>query len=199
MTRDELEELGYIVPIETVGSILKHGILSHVRAQKIAHKDISLGDVQDLRSKVIVPAPGGGRRLHQYANLYICPRNPMLLKKSGMHEELCVLRVDPAVLDIPGTVVTDMNAGSKYVHFAAAPGGLSIVNRERTFAEWWTHDDQRDQWRHSAQKCAEVLVLNVVPATLITGAYVSCETAREALRIVVPGLSVTVNKNLFFK
>ena len=199
MTRDELQELGYIVPIETVSSILKRGILSHVRGQKIAHKDISLGDVQDLRSKVIVPAPGGGRRLHEYANVYICPRNPMLLKRSGMHEELCVLRVSPAVLDIPGTVVTDMNAGSKYAHFAGAPGGLSIVDRERTFADWWTHDDQRDQWRHSAQKCAEVLVLNVIPPAHITGAYVSAESAREALTVVAAGLSVTINKHMFFK
>jgi len=199
MTRDELQELGYIVPIDTVALILKHGILSHARAQKVGHKDISLGDVQELRSKVVVPAPGGGRRLHEYANLYICPRNPMLLKRSSMHEELCVLRVSPAVLDIPGTVVTDMNAGSKYVHFAAAPAGLSIVNKERTFAEWWTHDDQRDQWRHSAQKCAEVLVLNVVPTNHIIGAYVSCVKAHAALLEVTPELGVIVNKHLFFK
>jgi hypothetical protein len=199
MTRDELTELGYIVPIETVGSILKHGILSHVRAQKLGHKDISLGDVQELRSKVIVPAPGGGRRLHEYANLYICPRNPMLLKRSALHEELCVLRVSPAVLDMPGTVVTDMNAGSKYVRFAAAPAGLSIVNRDRTFAEWWTHPDQRDQWRHSAQKCAEVLVPHAVQPNYITGSYVSCEKGRAALLAVAPDLDVTINKHLFFK
>jgi hypothetical protein len=198
MTRDELQELGYIVPIATVPSILKHGILSHVRAQKVAHADISLGDVQELRSKVIVPAPGGGRRLHEYVNLYICPRNPMLIKRSGMHQELCVLRVSPAVLDIRGTVVTDMNAGSKYAHFAGAPDGLSIVNRDRTFADWWTHDDQRDRWRHAAQKCAEVLVLNVIPTAHVTGAYVSCEAAREALKAVAPDLNVTIDKHLFF-
>ena len=199
MTRAQLLELGYIVPIETVPSILKHGVLSHVRAQRIGHKDISLGDVEDLRSKVIVPAPGGGRRLHDYANLYICPRNPMLLKRSGMHQELCVLRVNPNVLDIAGTVVTDMNAGSKYAHFAAAPAGLSIVDRDRTFDDWWTHDDQRDQWRHSAQKCAEVLVPNVVPAVHIVGAYVSCEAGREALTAAAPGLGTSINAHLFFQ
>ena len=122
----------------------------------------------------------------------------MLLKRSNMHQSICVLRVSPNVLDIAQTVVTDMNAGSDYVHFSAAPDGLAIVNRERTFADWWTHPDQRDQWRHSAQKCAEVLVPNVVPPAHVTGAYVSCEEARAALSAVAPGLSITINKHLFF-
>lgn len=199
MTRDELEELGYIVPIATVPSVLQHGILSHNRSKKIDHEDIALPEVQDRRAQVIVPTPNGGRRLHDYANLYICPRNPMLLKRSDMHQTICVLRVSPAVLDIPDSVVTDMNAGSDYRHFRAAPDGLSIVNKDRTFADWWTHEDQRDQWRHSAQKCAEALVPNVIPARYITGAYVSCDVARDALMAVAPGLSVTINKHLFFK
>src|SRR5947209_19956000 len=110
MTRDELHELGYIAPIATVPSILELGILSHNRAKKVDHRDIALQEVQDRRAKVIVPAPGGGRRLHDYANVYICPHNPMLLKKKAIHDEICVLRVSPAVLDIPGAVVTDMNA-----------------------------------------------------------------------------------------
>lgn len=200
MTRDELEELGYIVPIDTVPSILQHGILSHRRAQKLAHEDISLAQVQDFRSKVVVPSPDGGRLLHDYVNLYICARNPMLLKKSSIHHKICVLRVSAAVLDIPGTVVTDSNAGSKYVKFSPAPNGLSIVNRSRTFADWWTHlDDQIDEWRHSAQKCAEVLVPNVVAATHITGACVCSEASQGSLQSVAPTLAVIVNKHLFFK
>ena len=123
----------------------------------------------------------------------------MLLKKSAIHDEICVLQVSPAVLDIPGAVVTDMNAGSDYVHFSAAPGGLVIVDRDRTFAEWWTHPDLRDKWRHSAQKCAEVLVPNVIPAKFISGAYVCSEAARDGLRAVAPALTVTINKHLFFK
>ena len=123
----------------------------------------------------------------------------MLLKKSAIHDEICVLRVSPAVLDTTSAVVTDMNAGSDYVHFSAAPGGLATVNRDRTFAEWWTHPDLRDQWRHSAQKCAEVLVPNVIPAKFIVGAYVCVEAARDALEAVAPSLSVTINKHLFFQ
>src|SRR5689334_19619992 len=130
MQRPELKELGYIVHIETVPSILRKGILSHKRAERIPHNDVALQDVQDLRAKVVVP---NGRALHHYANLYFCPRNPMLLKRSGIHEQLCVLRVRDDVIDLAGVVITDGNAASKYSRFAPAPGGLANVDCERTF------------------------------------------------------------------
>jgi len=196
MTRDELDELGYIVPIETVPSILKRGILSHRRATNIPHESIALEGVQDRRAKVIVP---NGRPLHEYANLYICPRNPMLFKRHDIHARICVLRVSSDVLGIPNVVVTDSNAGSKYVRFSAAPRGLAIVDRERTFARYWTHpEDEREHWRHSAQKCAEVLVPDVVPRKYIHGAYASCDQSSQALADGGFNLPVTINADLFF-
>jgi len=196
MTRAELNELGYIVPINTVPSILQHGILSHCRAERFQHDSIALEQVQDRRANVVVP---NGRPLHEYANLYICPRNPMLLRRSDIREQICVLRVSPEVLDIANVIVTDSNAASKYVSFRPAPTGLAIVDRDRTFAEWWTHDDQIEQWRHSAQKCAEVLVPNVVPPAYVTGAYVSCDQSRHRLRVLAPNLPITVDRHLFFQ
>jgi ssDNA thymidine ADP-ribosyltransferase, DarT len=197
MTRNELDELGYIVPIATVPSILKHGILSHRRAEKIQHESIALQGVQDRRAATVVP---NGLPVHDYANLYICPRNPMLFKRKDRHREICVLRIRPNVIDLPNVVISDSNAGSKYVRFNPAPVGLSIVNRDRTFARNWKHaDDQIDEWRHSAQKCAEVLVPNVVSANYITGAYVSCEFSEQALRKLAPNLPIAVDRDLFFQ
>jgi hypothetical protein len=197
VTRDELLELGYIVPIATVPSILSRGILSHRRAENVPHESIALEGVQGRRASVIVP---NGRPLHEYANLYICPRNPMLLKRSALHTEICVLRVSPDVLEIPNVIVTDSNAGSKYVRFSPAPGGLRIVNGERTFARWWNHpEDQIDQWRHSAQKCAEVLVPDRVPTRYISGAYASCDKSAQALVDVGFNLPVARDGDLFFR
>ena len=69
----------------------------------------------------------------------------------------------------------------------------------RTFAEWWNHpDNQIEHWRHSSQKCAEILVPNVVPAAYITGAYVCSQTAKAGLESVANGLAVTINTHLFF-
>jgi hypothetical protein len=197
MTRAELHELGYIVPIATVPSILQHGILSHRRAERIAHVSIALPGVQDRREKVKVP---NGRMLHEYANLYICPRNPMMLTKREIHEQICVLRVSPDVLDVPNVIVTDSNAATKLVRFRPAPEGLAIVDRARTFAQWWTHpDDPIEQSRHKAQKCAEVLVPDVVVAQKITGAYVSCVQSQQALVALAPNLPITVDGDIFFQ
>lgn len=197
MTRAELNELGYIVPIATVPSILQHGILSHRRADKIAHGSIADEKVQQLRAKVTV---ANGRALHDYVNLYICVRNPMLFKRKDRHEGICVLRVGPDVLDLPGVIVTDSNAGSRYMRFLPAPTGLAIVDRDRTFARIWKHpEDQRDEWRHISQKCAEVLVPDVVPPQYITGAHVSCDLSRQRLQNVAPNLPMTVDADLFFQ
>jgi len=90
-----------------------------------------MSEIQDRRSRVVVP---GGRPLHEYVNLYICARNPMLYKRRDQHRELCGLRVSTALLDAPNVIVADGNASSDYVRFEPAPKGLRIVDRELTFA-----------------------------------------------------------------
>jgi len=77
MRREELEELHYISPIVNVSSILTHGILSHRRASKLPHQSVAMPEIQDRRRKVQVPK---ARPLHEYVNLYICARNPMMYK-----------------------------------------------------------------------------------------------------------------------
>lgn len=197
MERAELKELGYIVPIATVPSILAHGILSHKRARRVPHTSIALEAVQDRRAEVVVP---NGRPLHEYANLYICPRNPMLLRRSSMIDEICVLRVQTDVVDIPNTVITSSNAASRYTLFKPAPEGLGVVDRDRTFADWWNHpEDQIEHWRHSAQKCAEVLVPDEVPPGYIFGASVGNDAAFRSLQSLTPGLETETDAHMFFR
>jgi ssDNA thymidine ADP-ribosyltransferase, DarT len=84
MERAELDELHYITPIENVLSICEHGILSHNRMRKLGlvHTSVAMQEVQDIRKGVMVPG-SAGKPLHEYANLYICARNPMLLKRKA--------------------------------------------------------------------------------------------------------------------
>jgi len=193
MERSDLAELHYITPICNVPSILRYGILSNARAARTQHASVAMHAVQDRRARVMVP---GGRRLHEYVNLYICARNPMLYVRR--HHAVCVLTVSTGVLDLADVVITDSNASSDYVRFAAAPAGLRIVDRDRTFAEYWTDNDQIEEWRKKAAKCAEVLVPDRVEARFIRGAYVSSEQARAELEALNTGLTVTVNPHLFF-
>lgn len=179
MRRDELAELHYITPIENLESICTHGILSHARAAQLAHRSVAMETIQDIRATKVVPQ---GRRLHEYANLYFHARNPMMWVRMDLHEQLCVVRVSPDVLEIEGTVITDQNASSKYVRFAPAPGGLAIVDIERTFAKDWTHPDTITYWRQKSMKCAEVLVPDRVPPELLTGVYCRATPPRPRSR-----------------
>jgi len=194
--RHELSELHYITPICNVASILRHGIRSHKLAERLRHQTVAMEEIQARRANVAVP---GGRRLHEYVNLYICARNPMLRKRKDLHENLCVLRVAPEVLDLPNVIVTDQNAASRYVRFAQAPDGLAIVNKDMVFAEWWKHPEDRIlEWRHISMKCAEVLVPECVDAEFIRRAYVSGQVSKGALEAVCPGLVAEVNAHMFF-
>ncbi len=196
MERHELTELHYITPIANVSSILRLDILSHNRAKRVQHESVAMNEIQDRRAKVTVP---GGRKLHDYVNLYICARNPMMYKRRAQHKEICVLTISLNILDLPGVVVSDRNASSDYAIFKAAPGGLSIVNREWTFAEYWTDADQIIEWRKKATKCAEVLVPDKVKPDYITGAYVSCRDAMVLFQTLNTELAVKINSYLFFR
>lgn len=196
MRRDELAELNYITPMTNVPSILARGLLSHNRVAALTHSSVAMAEIQDLRRPKRVP---GARLLHDYVNLYICARNPMMYVRHEQHESLCVLRISTDVLDLPGVVVSDCNAATGRALFKPAPAGLSMVDRARVFAEYWTHQDEMEQIRHKADMCAEVLVPDRVAPDMIMGAYVSGLTARQALLAVAPGIDVASNSRLFFR
>lgn len=194
--REELSELHYIAHMDNVQSILGHGILSNRRASQVGHTSVAMQTVQDRRANVVVP---GGRKLHDYANLYVCARNPMLYKRQGQHLDLCVFQVNTDVLDLPGVVVTDANASSDYVRFAAAPAGLGIVDRDLTFANDWRDSDLIQYYRKKSAKCAEVLVPDKVDPAFIVGAYVSCQKTMDRLNGLGTGIGVTINGHMFFR
>lgn len=198
MTRAELPELHFIAPIDNLASIMAQGILCHERAKKVGHRSVAMEEIQERRRKVIVP---GGRRLHEYTNLYINARNKMMFKlKAELGDAgLAVLSISTDVLDLPDVVIADSNASSGYVRFAPAPGGLALIDRDQVFAVRWTHTDQRDTWAHGSIVCAEVLVPGVVPPRYITRAYASCAQSCTVIKETVANLPVTVNARLFFR
>src|SRR5438874_3742127 len=111
-----LKEFQNITLIANIPSILQHGIMSYVEAAKLPHLSVALQDVQDKRDVKRVP---GGLALHEYANVYFDARNPMMSKRRNEAPRLCVLRVSIEILKVPGAVITDQNAASKYVRFLA--------------------------------------------------------------------------------
>lgn len=196
MERSHLRELHFIAPIKNIPSILKRGILCKNKTKDLGPASIAMQAIQDARANKSVP---GGLPLHDYANLYFCARNPMMSKRRAVHGEICVLRVNTDVLDLENVVVADSNAASKYTAFWPSPSGLSKIDEDWVFAEWWTDADQITQWRKAAAKCAEVLVPDAVAPKMLIGAYVSCPESRDVLIASGFTLPVTIDAHLFFR
>lgn len=200
MKHRELKELHYITDMNNVPSILCHGILSNRRAKTMKPVSVAMKEIQEARAKVRVQ---GGLPLHDYVNLYISARNPMLYKLKDKHLDLCVLRVNTDILALPGVVISDRNAACRdgfagVPRFLPGPQGLSIVDRDLVFAEFWMDSDPVQQAQKKAAKCAEVLVPHRVPPVFIFGTYVSCREAKTKFLALKTGLSVSLNSDLFF-
>lgn len=197
LKRDDVRELHYITAVENVSSIWRRGILSHRRAGRVRHVSVAMPEVQERRAGKIVP---GGWPLHEYVNLYFHARNPMLYYLSSRYTDLCVLRVAPAVLDLPDVVIADRNASSDWAVFYPSPGGLSYLDEELVFAERWTHPgDQFREWEHKSIKCAEVLVPERVDPGYLMGVYVPDRRVRNVFRATGVPLLVEMNAHLFFR
>jgi hypothetical protein len=169
MRREDIIELYYIAPLENVVSIYQNGLLSNKLASNIKHKSVAWDIMQERRD---LKSVSEGRPIHEYVNLYICARNPMLYRIRS-NKNICVLKIDANVLDLPGTMIADKNAARGFVRFYPSPNGLQYVDYEKVFAERWTHLDPIEEYDHKGIKCAEVLVPDRVDPRHIENIYVA--------------------------
>lgn len=191
----KLEEFQNITPLVNIPSILQHGILSHAEASKLPHYSVALQEVQDKRDQKQIP---GGLALHEYANVYFHARNPMMSRRRNEAHTLCVLRVSTEILKIPGAVITDQNAVSKYVKFSA-PDRLKLMDLDYVFAANWKHpEDKIEEWRHSSAKCAEALIPKRIPPDHLLCAFVVNAAVGAELEALGFELPIAIDADLFF-
>ena len=186
------------MPLENIPSVLKVGIVSNEKAAHLEHRSVAMQDVQEKRDAKEVP---GGLKLHQYANLYFHARNPMLYKRKGEWESLCVLRISTEVIAVKGVVFADCNASSPYARFLA-PSQWSVLDLDAIYAMDWNRQHTNDHYGylvHKARKCAEVLVPNCVDTKYLIGAYVGAESTRARLQGLGFSLPVTIDPVMFFR
>lgn len=193
MDRAVVTELHYMTPIDNLASIVEHGLLSHAHAAAVPHRSVAMVEVQDRRAGTVVP---GGRPLHEYVNLYFDARNAMMFSRRS--DSLVVVRVDPAVIELPGAVVSDGNAASNQTRFYAPGPGLAALDETRVYARSWKSDDLWDEWERKRQRQAEVLVPDMVPPAYIMGCYARRDPAATECRRRVADLVVEVNAYVYF-
>lgn len=195
MDRARVHELHYIAHIESLDSICTLGLLSHNRAAHVDHVSVADEDVQDRRRDKRVPQ---GRLLHDYVNLYFDARNPMMSRIRAHNPHLVVVRVDPIVMDLPGTVITDGNAASSGTRFFVSPDGLAELDERPIFARYWTDHDPIEYWEKKRQRCAEVLVPDTVRPEYILGCYAYDAERMTICQEVANHLAIEVQRDAFF-
>lgn len=209
MERNEIDELHHITHVDNLESILKHGILSRRKTEQrpggVALQFVSVANMEivERRSTRRIPK---GLLLNQYANLYFNARNAMLYLKLNDYDpsqrvpadEILILRVNPSVLDLPGVVLTDINAAAGIEpRFFSITEGLARISKEEIFAIRWTSNS------HKQRMMAEVLVPHSIPIEYIVGIYTSCKATKKRVRKTLTSefaaIKVVVDRYMFFQ
>ena len=184
-----------IQAIDNMPSIMQRGLLSNEKASRINHVSIAMNEVQARRELVRIP---NGMKLHQYANLYFDPWNPMLSRKRSQNEDICILKFDRVVLDFEGVILADRNASSSYAAFYGAKVGLENIDFDLVYARYWTDDDYYEQCRKKSIKCAEVLVPYYIPFDYVVCAAVVNKEAANKLEETGFNKEIIVEPRVFF-
>lgn len=184
------EEFYYLAHHKNLGAILTHGILSHneVKQRRLARVDISDPEVQRWRDR---PETVYNRPIHDYAPLYLNPKNPMLYVRRSHQDELAILVVSKTVLTEGNHVYADGNAASAATAFANHRGNLEAA-LEVLKAEYWSNfpDGRR-------RRCAEVLVHPQIAPKYITRGI--CRNPNLAAHIQnMCSLPISVDRSMFF-
>ena len=92
---------------ESLGALNLEEIEHMIKQLKIRHVSVASQDVQARRINKMIP---GGRKLHDYVNIYLNARNPMLYVLLDQQRKLCILRIEKRVLQLRNAIVSDRNA-----------------------------------------------------------------------------------------
>lgn len=210
VTRNKIKEVYYTTHVNNLQSILEIGVQSRNRATRLNllhhENDISNPEVQALREKSIrSPHDNRTHPLHDYVNFYPQPFNAMMATviRSQPNINLCVLRINNSILDIPGTLITNMNAACADVKiFKPSDWTLTPEEFEAVRSLSFNGDGiERDEPSYKAFKRArqfEVLVLDFVLPGYINGIFVPNERLKHDIEAITKGrIPVEVNASLF--
>ena len=186
-----------ITSIDNLESILRYGILSKNNVQKyFNYTDISDTAVQGIRDNIYVTKD---KMLHDFANLYFNPRNAMLYSRLSKINNLCILKIDKTVLDLPDTVVSDRNAAVGGAKFMSPLQALKILNFDIIYSKSWDLPNPQDYLKYKTFMMAEVLVYGYVPPKLIKEIWVANQFSYEKVKQINTSIDVTIYPRAFFK
>jgi len=118
------------------------------------------------------------------------------------HEGLCVLVINPKILNTAEVMLSDRNASSSFVRFYSVTE-IHRLNESLIFNKDWRHEDYYEYRKQRSMTCAEVLVPTLVPSVFIEKIYVSnegtCKKIQSSLEENSLSIKVEINKEIFFQ
>lgn len=159
--------------------ILNHGILSWTtaHAKGLTDTDISDPSVQRWRARC---EPVYSRSIHDYAPLYINPKNAMLYVRRHLQHELVILKVSADVLRYHQHVFSDGNAACHNTQFSTDRQIVAPSDTALRALRWSEVPDGK------RRRCAEVLVFPTVEARFIITAICSNQNLANTIRAACP-------------
>lgn len=190
----------YISDLSNLASILGRGIYSHqqVARRKIASNTVYDENVVARRSRI---STGDKRSLHEYANLYFNPRNPMLYRvKVYEGRDVVVFQVNGEIVNRNGVLLADGNAAANATNFHPVDANMLRNIRQQVDIESWNDDDEFVKKENARRIMAECLVpVHVAPA-MIEAVHVGDKHSAEKVMFMLAsaGVPVIVNPHMFF-
>ncbi|MBT6047078.1 MAG: DUF4433 domain-containing protein [Candidatus Scalindua sp.] len=188
--QNDVSCLWHLTHKDNLQSILEHGILNHDDAHGLLVKPVDISDHGAQRWREI-PEPCYHRRIHEYASLYINPRNPMLFSRRDEQSKLCLIEVSLSVIFESEYLITDGNAASRTTDFFHSVDYINELPWDVLNSKFWA--DHNDGKR---KKCAEVLIYPKVMPTHI--GTVHCCSGATLNALADCGRKVKQSHNLFF-
>lgn len=185
-----ITSLWHMTHVNNVSNILNHGILNHYNAHKLDANLIDISDYGAQRWRESIE-PHYKRKIHDYAALYINPRNPMLYVRRHIQNELCLLEISLSVLSAKQYLITDGNAASRDTQFYNSLNDLEKLPWDVLQAKYWAEflDGKR-------KRCAEVLIYPEVEPNFIFNIHCCSHNAVNYLSSCQRNILLT--PNLFF-
>lgn len=192
-----VNSLWHMTHVNNLDSILHSGILNHGQARQ-SHQvtDISDAGVQENR---MAKEPVYGRAIHDYAPLYINPRNPMLYRLKDIAFDLCLLEVSLDVLtghSSKGLLFSSGNAAARNTRFYRDLAELPQLPWDVLCADFWSDFDDGKR-----KACAEFLIYPNIDPAMIIGIHTKAKfrlLGQKPLPTVTHGHLIKTTPKLFF-
>ncbi len=190
--------LFHMTHVSNLGGILEYGIFSHsiARGENLMKRDISNPEINSKRGRT---ENIYNYKIHEYAPLYINPKNPMMearCRNESLRDEIILIKVSPNILVNQSVLFTDGNAAEESSNFYNNIEDFNKLNWSCLRDEYYfNHRDGR------RVRCSEVLVYKQISLPYIDELVTFNGKPFEQLFKLFPnhaGIKLSVDRTIFF-